>query len=951
MQRLSFATALASFLMPATVLAVQGEQPYRHAPDQRAARVAHAAVQAQLDGHPAWQDFLARHGQRWDARWDEATGQAVRIWGEGWAVDADALTDDDAARQLGWQVLTQEAELLGISLQDLVPGVVAQVGGTTAVTFTQTYASLPVVDSRISLRFKAGRFVVGQFESFPGIALDVRPVVAADDAAKAATDALGWPSGEAGEATLVVLPLATAKSVDYRLAWQVDVTKITGPGHRTVWVDAADASLLRWDEHVRFLSGTVELDHDDRWPQNGRTTTPMIGGSLTGPAGTLNVATDGSFTGPGSAPADVAWTVDSDVVNITSTAEPIYTFNDSIGGEGGTLVGSPGNNLGNAATRRVLAQAQAHQATHIARQLSLDLNPGFGWAQQQVVVRVNLDDTQCNAWFDEQSTINFVVQGGGCNNTGRLADVIYHEYGHGFHGWNIVQGAGAFDGALSEGLADYMSATITDDNGMGRGFFTNSSAPLRDIGPDRSWPQDQDGDPHITGLIIAGALWDLRVELEAALGQAGILRADEIFLATASFASDIPDGYVEALLADDDDGNLANGTPNRCIIDETYARHGLADGDGAGAASFFAEHTPLGVGLPTQTDLAIEVTTGLSNPECADGVIESAVLSWDAGDGNLSDLDMTANGDVWTASIPGQAPGTFVRYRIDVYNDAGDVVTALPRGSITDSWFGAWVGDREILWGNDFESDDGGMTSDLLVGDPTTLGANDWMWEAPKGSGGDPDGAFSGNLAWGNDLTPEPNWNGEYQASIHNLVRTPLIEVGDEAPVLLQFRRWLTVEDGVFDQARVEVNGQVIWSNLQGDDNDHHIDSHWAFRSYDITDLITSEGLVEVTWELVSDGGLQFGGWTIDDVEIVVPSEDQVDPGDDDDATSDDDDAADDDDATGDDDDNGDDDDVVSGPPGGLSGEGAGCDCNAAGNSGGGLGLLGLLGLAVRRRR
>ena len=75
------------------------------------------------------------------------------------------------------------------------------------------------------------------------------------------------------------------------------------------------------------------------------------------------------------------------------------------------------------------------------------------WAPQisnnwtRSTVYVNEDDV-CNAYFDGE--LHFYRRGGGCNNTGRIADVSYHEWGHGFHYYNLL--AGEYDGSMSEGL-------------------------------------------------------------------------------------------------------------------------------------------------------------------------------------------------------------------------------------------------------------------------------------------------------------------------------------------------------------------------------------------------------------------------------------------------------------------------------------------------------------------
>src|SRR5690606_20747905 len=78
------------------------------------------------------------------------------------------------------------------------------------------------------------------------------------------------------------------------------------------------------------------------------------------------------------------------------------------------------------------------------------------------------------------------------------------------------------------------------------------------------------------GRIIGGALWDLRKLLVAKLGSTtGIAHTDRIWYEATRRAVDIPSMYVEALIVDDDDGDLANGTPNGCEINAAFGPHGL----------------------------------------------------------------------------------------------------------------------------------------------------------------------------------------------------------------------------------------------------------------------------------------------------------------------------------------------------------------------------------------
>jgi hypothetical protein len=73
------------------------------------------------------------------------------------------------------------------------------------------------------------------------------------------------------------------------------------------------------------------------------------------------------------------------------------------------------------------------------------------------------------------------------------------------------------------------------------------------------------------------------------------------------------------------------------------------------------------------------------------------------------------------------------------------------------------------------------------------------------------------------------------------------------------------VEDGVYDHARVYANGNLIWENPAGGGSDHLEDTSWTLQEYDISEFAAFEPSVVVRFELQSDGGLQFGGWNIDD--------------------------------------------------------------------------------------
>src|SRR6185503_13698823 len=102
---------------------------------------------------------------------------------------------------------------------------------------------------------------------------------------------------------------------------------------------------------------------------------------------------------------------------------------------------------------------------------------------------------------------------------------------------------------------------------------------LDPAGAEARFPEDVSTDEHITGLILAGALWDLRTQLIAELGQsAGTTLTEKLYLGILQRASSITTAYQAALIADENDGDPTNGTPHLCTIESTFLRHGIVPG-------------------------------------------------------------------------------------------------------------------------------------------------------------------------------------------------------------------------------------------------------------------------------------------------------------------------------------------------------------------------------------
>jgi MYXO-CTERM domain-containing protein len=813
-----------------------------------------------------WARFLEAEGGAWRALWDADTKVPLRILGEGVAAPGASLSAD-AAEAAARAFIGRHLELLapGAASGDLalVANVFDAQSNLRTVAFEQRHRGVAVLGGQLSVRIKRDRiFVVGS-EALPNVdAAAPKAVVRAD---KARSLALAWIDTIADELSVLegpkgafILPLISAdRAIEYPTVVEVVVDAIHPRGRWSVYLDAATGAPVARRQTLRFLSATAHFNAPVRHPGSTRhdVPAPFVSATVGGQAVTADA--QGVLTWTGADPASIQLQATGAEVSVVSDAGAEAVFTGNVGDGAVVVWDQRGEEF-------VDAQIATYIAGNEVKGYAKEIAPDMAWLRNaRLQATVNINDT-CNA-FSDGTTINFFRASRQCENTGRLTDVVHHEFGHSFHAHAIVRGAGAFDNALSEGASDYLAATMTDDNGMGRGFFY-SNAPLRDVDEarDRVWPDDSNDEPHQVGLIFAGAMWDLRKNLIRDFGDRdqAVRYTDQLWYQALKTSADIPSSYAEVLAADDDDGNLANGTPNTCAINEAFARHGLADVTQIGPP----------ISAPVLTNRELLVPVGAAPSECPGVSITGMTLFWQVrGDANTrGTILLSANAAGYAAELPEQAPGTVVQYRVEVALD--DSSTLQLPDNAADPYYEVFIGEVVPLYCTDFEVDPAGegWVHELLAGQ-NREGADDWTWGEPMAatSSGDPRAAYSGDYVIGNDLGGG-NYNGLYQSDKQNAMHAPAVDTQRYPVVRLQYRRWLNVEDGDFDQASIASNGSVVWTNRAtgGQGSTHHADKEWRFHDVDLTSSI-QDGKVQVSFILTSDGGLEFGGWTLDDFCIV----------------------------------------------------------------------------------
>ncbi len=820
-------------------------------------RMVHTHVERQhtLRQGQAWQSFVQGEGQGWQATFDEWTGTPRRAWGPGLDIGP---VDTEAQVLAGLMSLVERnGEMFQVDGDQLQVRDIAYIAETDTwlVHLDRTVQGIPVWRGGVDIVIKHGKLIMMGVDTHPqaGFGSDL-PTLPSDDALSAARNQGPAPLAVHSDtsARLVLLPVQRGSStVNYRLVWETRSTTDAPVGIWVSMVDATSGDLVAYWNEVRFLTGEVSGLHHERNPGSELVSSPI-------PWAPVQSDSDSSYT-------DTAGIFDVDGEFFETDFDGAYLDLRNDDGPQASASFSGASFVWDA-TQATQAEIDTYVFLHHIQEWGEIYAPTISIVDSSLRATVNIDQA-CTAFYN--GNVNFYKAGSGCNNTGEIADVAYHEWGHGFHYTSLV--SGSYDGDMGEGIGDVVSVIQTDDPVMARYFMTNGNG-IRELATDRVYPDDYNpGDVHSNGLMFGGSAWDLLKALEEDFGLEEARDISSRLLAGAvKQGPTLTSAYDAYVSADDDNGDLGDGTPHLCYLLDAFTPHGL--GPGGTNLLIQAGHQPLENQASTEAGYALSAVLTNLAPDCASNP-DSAALSWTIDNGETWEdqaLELSADLEV-SGELPSQSAGTIVRYYLS-FEGEGETATNPSGAFINPHSF--LVGETESLYFEDFENSDGGYVHELISGEETQ-GADDWWAGTPAGFNGDPAFCFSGDTCWGNDLGGEhegATWNGTYQANKHNRLSSPAIEITEgEGQLFVQFRRWLNVEDGEYDNAQVLVDGEVVWTNYDGpgsDEAEDHVDTQWALETIAIEDF-DGDGYVVISWDLISDGGKELAGWTLDDVEVL----------------------------------------------------------------------------------
>jgi len=627
---------------------------------------------AELAKRPGWMRLLAEAGPRARVFIDTRTGTPASLWaatpmipgrGIGNAVTVKTISaslgrpvtavDAGTVADLVARFVLRHAAAMSLDPAQLGPARAAQVSAELwHVRIAQVVDGIPVRGGQIVAALSHGNLVLLGTELWGTARIGTTPLV---DAAKALELGFAYAGGRtAGDAlwkdpTLEIVPIApTGGGIGHALVWTFGFRRGEGNERWDVLVDAHDGTVLSFEDTNLYEAQTIQggaypLTNTGICPANTTcgvmqpgTPMPYANTGLPAPNDFADAAGVFDYSG-----GTVTTTLNGRFVRMLDTCGPIGE-SSSIGAlDLGGVNGQHDCTSAGASPGDTAASRSGYYELNKLIEMAKGWLPSNPWLAQKITSNMNIVDT-CNAFYSPaDGTINFFRSGGGCRNTGEIAAVFDHEWGHALDDNDSV-------GALSvssEAYADIASiyrlrascvgygffATLDKGCGMtadGTGFNVNESLTASHCAlncsgvRDTDWEQHANASPatplgfvctqctggsgpcgaqtHCSAAPSRQAAWDL-VARDLQAPPLNLTREDAFDVGAKIFyqgsgaigawhactcggsanGCGATNAYPQWLAADDDDGDVTNGTPHMTAIFAAFDRHGIACPDPA----------------------------------------------------------------------------------------------------------------------------------------------------------------------------------------------------------------------------------------------------------------------------------------------------------------------------------------------------------------------------------
>ena len=619
-----------------------------------------------------WTAFFTKHGHDVRGFIDPRSGVATNIMatiplipGNG---HGNRISLQDVSSRVGYAVsslnkkvvsdlikawIQENHRVLGIDLQQLSDVRAEQIHNDLwQVSIPQQLDGIKVRDARIAGTISHGNLILIGTETWGNARISTHPQISADQALQKGFQYAGGSVARdqiLRQPELELIPYATevkgrAKGYDHYLAWVYTFRRLPDQAIWEVMVDAHSGELLAFQDKNQYVSqhitgGVYPLTSTEICPSNDTCGTMQSGWPM--PWANTGLAAPNNFTNSAGlfeyTSGTVTTTLNGQYVRISDSCGAISASASGSINLGGTNGQHDCTAAGFSAGNTAASRSAFYEVNKLA-ELARGWLPGNAWLQNQITANVNIALT-CNAFWNG-ATINFYRSGGGCRNTGEMAGVFDHEWGHGLDD-NDTNGTLSNS---SEAYADIAANYRLQASCVGHGFFWTSNKGCgttadgtgfnqneNQVGGshcdlDCSGVRDADWDKHanhtpdtpqnfVCGSCLSSsgpcgrqvhcaaapsrqAAWDLAArDLTSApfnydtqtaftvaskifyqgSGNIGLWHACDCTAGTSNGCGST-NAYMQWLAADDDDGNINNGTPHMTAIFNAFNRHNIACG-------------------------------------------------------------------------------------------------------------------------------------------------------------------------------------------------------------------------------------------------------------------------------------------------------------------------------------------------------------------------------------
>ncbi|MCP4548431.1 MAG: hypothetical protein GY835_18395 [bacterium] len=896
--RLTILTAAAFMVMPALATAIvptKDQKPGNghtaiHAPelDVKASLTRYERGSHEVWAKPGLRRFFERRSADWEVLWDDRSNRPNLISGRGVpmlpgrgnklqrSVSPTLGEVEDLVRNF----MDDHPELFGVARGDLVlwdesSGNFGQRKQLWFVELRQHYDGVPVEGAVVFFRINNGNLVQFGSERLSEVNVPTQARIDSETALRLALEALGMRESDLAEVIqegdLKIYPrLPPGESAAHRyqgapgagyhyLLVRESVFRVNGDAatYRAL-IDARSAKVIDLRDLNRYVTvrGGINLDPEEK-------------------RDFLHVTTSGDTTSLNGQYIRIYDRCGS--ISVSDSADGSNDGVIDLGMSDGTDCSTPGyGGAGNTHS----ARSGHYHLTQINRQAA-EFFPDNSWLNSKLTAETNIVnlDGDCNAFWNG-TTVNFYRSGSDCANTGELAAVLAHEWGHGMDS----KTGGGSDYGSGEAAADSFAMIYLRTSCIGRGYQAtpchncSTCTGVRDPAdfsyhdgtatiaspatvksnsgincdrwtcPDATFPGVMGFEGHCESYIASSAIWDLGVELRNEYGEFGweileqiwydsLIPSKEAYQISAGGqcnASASVDGcgatnyYQVFLMADDDDANLANGTPNACRIWDAFNYHGIA----CGSRPDCTDPCP----IPPIADAGPDQTICIGN-------------SVEIGTPALADHTYSWSPDDYPIARPTVFPSETTTYTVT----ASTAPNCFAQDSMTVTVESGTGGGLE----EDFEGDTSGWTSSGL-------------WHLITDSSCASPGYSSAAHAfyYGQDSSCA------YDASRNSgdLISPSISGLTSSSTLAFAYFRQVESYDDSYDKAEVavELAGSGNWTTIWSKDSTDVSENAWTTsEAIDLSAWAGSDIRIRFRFDTVDGSFNTYTGWLIDDVVVT----------------------------------------------------------------------------------